>query len=113
MKRREFLIKSAAIGGGMAAPSVLGTPCPPPTFAMDDELSVDTACVGPEWFRNMPSKTWATPVINTLDDVKPDPVPSGNTGHRAICEAWTGGAVDQANGRLILAANGGHLDYRE
>lgn len=65
----------------------------------------------PAWFTAMTDKTWATPVTNTLDSVKPSPEPSGNFGHLAITHAWTGGCVDQDRREYILAANGGHLDY--
>jgi hypothetical protein len=51
------------------------------------------------------------PVSNTLDAVKPNPLPSGNYGHRSICDSWTGGCVNQAGGELMLAANGGHTEY--
>lgn len=64
----------------------------------------------PSWFTSASDRHWLTPVGNTLDAVKPSPVPAG-VGHRMICDAWTGGCVDQVNGEYILAANGGHGDY--
>lgn len=62
----------------------------------------------PAWFLSMTDKTWATPVTNTLDAVKP----AGEFGsHSAICTAWSGFCVDQDRGEYIAAANGGHTDY--
>jgi hypothetical protein len=57
----------------------------------------------------MADSTWAKPVTNTLDNVKPTSGVSGD--HAAICTAWTGGTADQSRGEFILAANGGHGDY--
>jgi hypothetical protein len=63
----------------------------------------------PTWFLSMPDRTWATPVTNTLDSVKPSPLPPGS--HAAICTAWTGGFVDPDRKEFGLCANGGHGDY--
>lgn len=61
----------------------------------------------PTWFANMGDKTWATPVSNTLDSVKP--VFGGD--HPSVCTAWTGGCINEADREFILLANGGHGDY--
>lgn len=57
----------------------------------------------PAWFTAQATKTWSTPVTNTLASV------GGSS--TAITNAWTGGCADQVRGELILAANGGHGDY--
>ena len=110
MKRRDFI--SAGSGLALTALSPIGRaalPCPPPLFSASGS-NTPTSCTNtaPAWFNSMSDKTWATPVSNTLDSVKP----SANYGnHTAVCNAWTGGCVDQDRGELILAANGGHGDY--
>lgn len=62
----------------------------------------------PAWFTAMADKTWATPVTNTLDSVKPATLYGS---HNAICTAWTGGYADQTRKEFGLCANGGHGDY--
>ena len=118
MKRRDFLATSAQLGLAGTVLPVIGraatAPCPVPTVSVSGGTSASTPCVAetpgsaPQWFLDMKDSTWATPVKNTLDSVKP----SGDFGnHAAICTAWTGGCADQSRGELILAANGGHGDY--
>ena len=113
MKRRDFLVASTTLAA-LASP-VLGRtgarPCPPAKIVAAGR-SVQVSCPGgpvPGWFKTMPEKTWAALSSNTLNSVRPNPVPRGS--HSAICTAWTGGCVDQERGELILAANGGHADY--
>lgn len=117
MKRRDFLVASASVAGS-ALPLVGRTqpPCPVPTFGVEGGTTVTTQCnissgSAPRWFTNMAERTWSTPVTNTLNSVRPSPLPPGNSGHEAVCSAWNGGAVDQERGEFILAANGGHADY--
>lgn len=119
MKRREFLLSSAGLAG-IAAPVLVraAVPCPPPALSAVGGTSVATACepppsagAAPAWFVNMPERTWATPVSNRLDDVKPSPEPQGAEGQSAVCDDWTGGTVDQDRGEFILPAQGGHDGY--
>lgn len=117
MKRREFFSAGVGLVGLAAAARGLAQskPCPPPTVsavggsASSSSCGVEATGGAPAWFTAMDDGTWATPVANTLDAVKPSPLPPGS--HQTICTAWTGGAVDPVRGELILAANGGHGDY--
>ena len=108
MKRRDFLLGSTGLISATKL-SLGATPCPSGSLSVTGGTSTFTTCgTTPSWFASMPDKTWATPVNNTLNAVKPSNV-YGN--HAAICSAWTGGTVDQERGEFTLAANGGHADY--
>jgi hypothetical protein len=118
MRRREFLIVTAGVAGALpqlAAGQV--RPCQPTAFSLDGLPVTGGVCLAgpsgpaPQWFRDMPDKTWATPVINTVDHVKPSPLPAGYDGHAAVCNNWSGGTVDQDRAEFVLAANGGHQGY--
>jgi hypothetical protein len=110
---------SAGVAGALVP--IIGrsaTPCPPPSLSISGGQTVGTDCAppppagtAPAWFVNMPDRTWATPVTNTLDAVKPTIALPGNDGHAAVCNNWTGGTVDQDRGEFVLAANGGHFGY--
>lgn len=64
----------------------------------------------PAWFLAMPEKTWSTPVTNTLRSVvATTPTQGGEPDD--ITNAWTGGAVDQGTGNIVLGPNGGHAAY--
>jgi len=68
----------------------------------------------PSWFTSMTEKTWiaiANSAGQKLDDVKPNPVPSGTVGQRAVCDTWTGACANQVTGEFIMPANGGHVGY--
>lgn len=62
---------------------------------------------------------WNTGAVNewkqisgtNLSSVEPSPVPAGSTGPSSKVVAWTGYSVDTTNGRVYLAACGGHGDY--
>mgnify|MGYP001198638826 CR=1 FL=1 len=119
MKRRDFLIKTAGLAG-VAVPALTraqNAPCPPPLLSAQGGTSATTSCekesagTAPKWFLDMPDNTWATPVVNRLDDVKPSPLPPGVEGQAAVCDDWTGGTVDQGRGEFILPAQGGHNGY--
>lgn len=117
MKRRDFLIRSAGLVAAVPALSrVQAKPCPPPSLNVSGGTSATTECVNtpasaPSWFVEMPEKTWATPVINTLSSVKPNPLPPGAGGQVDVCLAWTGACSDQARGEYLLPAQGGHNGY--
>lgn len=76
----------------------------------------------PAWLSAMPVHTWATPGSNTLSSVDPaldaavNPNYPGNapwkgiTGQPSVVSAWSGGAWDEANKRLLITG-GGHGDY--
>ena len=123
MKRRQFIALAYAGTAASVLPRLTwgGTPCPPPTLAVQGGESISTSCVvlppgsAPAWFVNMPDASWATVAANgTIFQVLPSPVPHVS-GHAdspdSITAAWSGGGVDQARGEYILAANGGHSDY--
>lgn len=60
----------------------------------------------PDWFLALADYEWTTVAGGagqTISDVGP--------ANQGVMSAWTGGAVDQVRKELILAANGGHLDY--
>lgn len=119
MKRREFITSTAGLAGAIVtgAARAVSQPCPPPSLSISGGASATTVCASaaadvtgvPGWFAAMSDRTWSMPVSNTLDAVKPIPLPPGD--HATICTAWTGGCVDQSRGEFILAANGGHGDY--
>jgi hypothetical protein len=112
MKRRDFIELATMGAAGSLTPTVWGgQPCPPSPLVLDGGSRLEGLCsstTAPNWFNNMADRTWATPVTNTLDSVRPANPPGI---HAAICNAWTGACVDQQNGEYILAANGGHGDY--
>lgn len=76
----------------------------------------------PAWRRAMDVHTWATPGTNTIADVDPENSPLINpnfpaaapwrstTGHTSVISAWSGGAWDEPNRRLLITG-GGHGDY--
>lgn len=55
----------------------------------------------------MTAKTWSQPFTNTLDDVKPSPLPSGNSGFAGLF-AWGGGRVADDG---FYGFGGGDADY--
>ena len=65
----------------------------------------------PAWFVAMPDRTWATPAVNKLEDVAPNPLPPGAEGQSAVCNDWTGAVSDQTLGEYMLPAQGGHNGY--
>lgn len=117
MNRRELISATIGIIGAEAAGKAMAQskPCPPSTVSAVGGTSIATSCglenpgSAPSWFVSMDDGTWATPVTNTVDSVKPSPLPPGS--HETICTAWTGGTVDPVRGEMLLAANGGHGDY--
>jgi hypothetical protein len=69
----------------------------------------------PGWFEALAEGTWIAIASDaTIRDVLPDPIPHVDAhadNPASITGAWSGGAVDQVRGELILAGNGGHADY--
>jgi hypothetical protein len=61
-------------------------------------------------FSDMRPGEWKEIPDSKLEAVKPDPVPPGNTGVKAVMDAWSGGAFDTRRDRLIVWG-GGHSDY--
>ncbi len=65
----------------------------------------------PAWFTGQTDKTWVEPFgssVNTLDDLKPSPLPPGVSGHAGLVTGWSG-AVVGAEGVYVFG--GGHDDY--
>lgn len=79
----------------------------------------------PAWAQAMPSGTWASVSVNTIDDFDPAQEPSlnplyplaapwsGNNGHSCVIECWNGGAFASRLGGKgsLIAWGGGHKGY--
>jgi hypothetical protein len=119
MKRREFLLRSAGIAGAFLPGYGRAVSCPPPLVDLDNAqaaTSCGTSGAAPSWFTAMGDKTWSTVAGNSgqrITDVSPEaaglPIPPGSTGLSIVTGPYCGGAVNGTE--LILAANGGHVDY--
>lgn len=120
MKRRDFLIATAGLAGGVVPviSRAQTKPCPPSALSISGAATVQTVCAGsgaaPTWFVKQAERTWAavadSPGQQLIDAYHGVPLGFGAT-FRTMTQAWTGGCVDQARGELIFAANGGHADY--
>lgn len=127
MKRRDFIIGSAGIVGSALPVLARGqsTPCPPATLSVSGGNSVSTVCgpgSAPSWFVNQAERTWVQVAGggamaqtwqrgSRIFDVKPDPLPPGGDGIRAVHNNWTGGCASQELGEYYLPAQGGHNGY--
>ena len=119
MKRREFLIRTAGLAGAIAPIVAHGksVPCPIPWLSVSGGTSATTQCqsdepgTAPQWFIDMPDRTWTMPVSNSIFDVRPNPLPPGAEGVAGVTDNWTGGTADQELGEFILPAQGGHGGY--
>ncbi len=60
----------------------------------------------PTWLASMTEKTWATPVSNTLDDVKAAGI-GGASGFPDLIDGWSGGAACEIRSSLLVHG-GGH-----
>lgn len=114
MKRRDFLLSSAGVVGLLPAVArgQVASPCPPPSMAAEGGTNASSACRpsgdAPSWFVEMPERAWATPVGNTVSSVFAENTGGSSVG---VVNAYTGAAIDQDYGEMILPANGGHTDY--
>lgn len=132
MKRREFLVVSSGVAGGLLARAVRGQvrPCPAQTVTTSGGAKATTNCditpstgpgSAPAWFTAMQDMTWTAVAGGAtygssyqngkrVQDVLPAVYPGGNSS-ASICTAWNGGCVDQTRNAFMLANSGGHGDY--
>lgn len=74
-------------------------------------VPANPALTGPlEDIQSLQTGQWYEIPNSHLSDVVPNPTPPGNTGPRSIISAWSGGAYDTKNNRLLIWG-GGHADY--
>lgn len=121
MKRRDFLSVTAGSVVGAMIPALAraqAKPCPPATFSVGGETSIQTECTppgdAPSWFVDLPERQWyacAQGAGERLVDVFHGAALGFGGSFSGMPKAWTGGCVDQGRGELIFAANGGHADY--
>jgi len=122
MKRRDLLASSVGLAGLSLSQSVGATrPCPPPSLGIGGGIVASADCAAavatqaPEWFVNMPERTWTT-VAAAADDrlraAASQPTTFRQAGDiRDLIVAFVGGTVDQLRGQMILGCNGGHAAY--
>ncbi len=122
MKRREFLVASAGLAGSILPAVSRGQvkPCGPATVVAQGGSTAQVNCgvitgSAPSWFVAQPERTWkAVAAGGTLAVAYSSPTeqPGLNGGSFDITKAYNGACVDQARGEYLMAANGGHDNYR-
>jgi len=132
MRRREFLLASASVAGGLVGGGAVAgiAPCPPEVLRVSGGSAVRSACAvrpppgGPGWFRKLRPLQW-TPLAgggamseswqrgDCLAEAVPPPPYFGNYGPRYLTAGWNGACVDHDNLQMILALNGGHAARQE
>jgi hypothetical protein len=132
LRRREFLVASASIAGGMLGQSTLADalPCPPDTLSATGGSSINTSCASglagtqPAWFKGMPAMRWIPLAGGSsssenwqrgarLTDAVPPPPYFNNYSPRSLTAGWNGACVDPDNMEMIVALNGGHAARQE
>lgn len=88
-------------------------------MAFADKSITFNVSAAPSWFTSLTAGVWGTVAggsgqkIGDAGVIQSPTATSGLSGEnpQSIADAWTSGGVDQSNGELIVAANGGHADY--
>ena len=122
MKRRDFLVASAGLAGSIL-PSVSRSevkPCGPAAVVAKGGSTTQSSCgvaIGPapSWFVSQPERTWLPVAVSkTLAVALSSPTEQLplNGGSFDITKAYNGACVDQSRGEYLMAANGGHDNYR-
>lgn len=113
MKRRDFIIGTAAALGVNASRQALAQmdPCPPPSFGAEGGTSASTQCTPssmPEWLESSGIRSWLQLQSPAAAGVSPQPALPGSVVY--VTNAWCGAAV-RHSGSYFLLHGGGHADY--